>query len=55
VNDSRASSSPLITSASVPRMSRTIEKKSPRLVASRVAEVATIRIRSTPARRATAA
>ncbi len=49
-NDSRASSSPEITSASAPRVRRTMVKKSSRFAASRVAEVATIRTRSTPLR-----
>ncbi len=53
-NDSRASSSPEITSASTPRVARTMPKKSSRLRASRVALVATIRTRSVPLRRSTA-
>jgi hypothetical protein len=54
VNDSRASASPEITSASVPSVSRTMPKNSSRLPASRVADVATIRTRSAPASRSCA-
>ncbi len=45
----------MITSASVPSNCFVIEKNSSRLLASRVAEVATMRNRSTPLRRAATA
>jgi hypothetical protein len=51
VNDSRASSFPEMTSASTPSSSLVMAKNSSRLVASRVAEVATMRTRSAPLRR----
>ena len=52
-NDSSASSTPVITSATAPSTtspstSAVISKKTSRLAASRVADVATMRIRSTP-------
>ena len=46
--DSSASSSPVITSGSWPSVERTISVKSSRFAASRVAEVATIRVRTAP-------
>ncbi len=46
--DSRASWSPLITSGSMPNTDRTIDVNSLALLASRLAEVATIRTRSAP-------
>ena len=46
--ESSASSCPVITSGSWPRVVRTISTKSARFCASRVAEVATIRVRTAP-------
>ena len=46
--DSSASSSPEMTSGSWPRVFRTISVNSERFSASRVADVATIRTRTTP-------
>ena len=48
--DRRASSSPLTTSGAKPRVAVTIARKSSALAASRVALVATIRVRPAPAR-----
>ena len=53
--DSSASSSPVITSGCWPSVEVTISTKSPRFAASLVAEVATIRTRTAPDARITAA